>query len=68
MTVAAFHDFGISPQRIGKLKMWVSGAARTLQPTLRYPEYRVTQFNIIVDVLGGYSRDVRKALKRTSGR
>ena len=28
----------------------------------RYPEYRVTQFNIIVDVLGGYSRDVRKAL------
>ena len=29
----------------------------------RYPEYRVTQFNIIVDVLGGYSRDVRKVLK-----
>ena len=29
----------------------------------RYPEYRVRQFNIIVDVLGGYSRDVRKALK-----
>ena len=28
----------------------------------RYPEYRVTQFNIIVDVLGGYSRDVRKVL------
>ena len=34
----------------------------------RYPGYRVTQFNIIVHVLGGYSRDVRKALKRTSGR
>ena len=29
----------------------------------RYPEHRVTQYNIIVDVLGGYSRDVRKALK-----
>ena len=29
----------------------------------RFFEYRVTQFNIIVDVLGGYSRDVRKALK-----
>ena len=28
-----------------------------------YPGYCVTQFNIIVDVLGGYSRDVRKALK-----
>ena len=33
----------------------------------RYPEYRVTQFNIIVDVLGGYSRDVRKALKEPLG-
>ena len=33
----------------------------------RYPEYRVTQFNIIVDVLGGYSRDVRKALKDLVG-
>ena len=33
----------------------------------RYPEYRVTQFNIIVNVLGGYSRDVRKALKEQVG-
>ncbi|XP_068726388.1 uncharacterized protein [Montipora capricornis] len=33
----------------------------------RYPEYRVKQFNIIVDVLGGYSRDVRKALKELVG-
>ena len=33
----------------------------------RYPEYRVTQFNIIVDVLGEYSRDVRKALKELVG-
>ena len=33
----------------------------------RYPEYRVTQFNSIVDVLGGYSRDVRKALKELVG-
>ena len=33
----------------------------------RYPEYRVTQFNIIVDVPGGYSRDVRKALKELVG-
>ena len=33
----------------------------------RYPEYHVTQFNIIVDVLGGYSRDVRKALKELVG-
>ena len=28
----------------------------------RYAEYRVTQLNIIVDVLGGHSRDERKAL------
>ena len=27
----------------------------------------MTQFNIIVDVLGGYSRDVRKALKDLVG-
>ena len=33
----------------------------------RYPEYLVTQFNIIVDVLGGYSRDVTKALKELVG-
>ena len=34
---------------------------------LRFPEYRVTQFINIVDVLGGYSRDVRKALKELVG-
>ena len=34
MTVAAFHDLGISPHWIAKLKMWVSGVARTLKPTL----------------------------------
>ena len=28
----------------------------------RYPEYPVTPFNITVDVLGGYSRDVQKIL------
>ena len=26
----------------------------------RYPEYHVTRFNIIADVLGGYSRDVSR--------
>ena len=33
----------------------------------RYPECRVRQFNIIADVLGGYSRDARKALKELVG-
>ena len=33
----------------------------------RFPVYRGTQFNIIVDVLGGYSRDVKKALKELVG-
>ena len=33
----------------------------------RYPECRVTQFNIIVDVPGGYSRYVRKAFKELMG-
>jgi len=32
-----------------------------------YPEYRVTCFKIIADVLGGYSRDVRIALKELVG-
>ena len=34
MTVAAFHDLGISPEWIDKLKTWVSGVARTLEATL----------------------------------
>ena len=33
----------------------------------RYPEYRVIQFDIIVNVLGGHSRDVRKAFKELVG-
>ena len=33
----------------------------------RFPDHRVTQYNIIVDVLRGYSRDVRKALKELVG-
>ena len=33
----------------------------------RFPDHRVTQYNITVDVLGGYSTDVRKALKELVG-
>ena len=33
----------------------------------RFPDHRVTQYNITVDVLGGYSRGVRKALKELVG-
>ena len=33
----------------------------------RFPDHRVTQYNNIVDVLGGYSRDVRKSLKELVG-
>ena len=32
-----------------------------------YPEYRVTRFNIIANVLGGHSSDVRIALKELIG-
>ena len=30
----------------------------------RHPEYKVTQHNIIIDVLGGYSQDLTKTLKQ----
>lgn len=33
----------------------------------RYPDHRVIQYNIIVDVLGDYSRNVRKAYKELVG-
>ena len=34
---------------------------------LQYPVYKVSQHNIIMDVLGGYSKDVRKSIKRLIG-
>ena len=30
---------------------------------LQYPGYKVSQHDIIMDVLGGYSKDVRKSIK-----
>ena len=33
----------------------------------RYPDYKVTQHNIIIDVLGGYSQDLTKTLKQLVG-
>ena len=33
----------------------------------RYPGYQVTQYIIIIDVLGGYSREVKQALKKLVG-
>ena len=33
----------------------------------RYPGYQVTQYNIIIDVLGGYSREVKQVLKKLVG-
>ena len=33
----------------------------------RYPGYRVTQHNIIIDVLGGYSQDLTNSLKLLVG-
>ena len=33
----------------------------------RYPGYQVTQYNIIIDVLGGYLREVKQALKELVG-
>ena len=33
----------------------------------RHPNYKVTQHNIIIDVLGGYSQDLSKTLKQLVG-
>ena len=33
----------------------------------RFPDHHVTQYNIIVDLLRGYSRGVRKALRELVG-
>ena len=48
------------------LKTWVENREMPRRQQ-SMSQYRVTQFNIIVDVLGGYSRDVRKALKELVG-
>ena len=37
------------------------------EPKERYPRYQVTQYNIIIDVSGGYSREVKHALKKLVG-
>ena len=34
-----------------------------LELTNRYPEYKVNQYNIIMDVLGGCSKEVEKNIK-----
>ena len=38
-----------------------------LEPTNRYPEYKVNQKNIIMDVLGGCSREVEQIIKELVG-
>ena len=35
--------------------------------TNRYPEYKVNQYNIIMDVLGGCSKEVEKNIKELVG-
>ena len=34
----------------------------------KYPEYEISQYNIIVDILGGWSTDVEVAVKELVGR
>ena len=34
---------------------------------MRYPGYCVKQYNIVIEVLGGYSRDVSQALRDLVG-
>ena len=38
-----------------------------LELTNRYPEYKVNQYNIIMDVLGGCSKEVEQNMKELVG-
>ena len=38
-----------------------------LELTNRYPEYKVNQYNIIMDVLGGCSKEVEQNMKELAG-
>ena len=38
-----------------------------LELTNRYPEYKVNQYNIIIDVLGGCSKEVEQNMKELVG-
>ena len=38
-----------------------------LELTNRYPEYKVNQYNIIMDVLGGCSKEVKQNIKELVG-
>ena len=38
-----------------------------LELTNQYPEYKVNQYNIIIDVLGGCSKEVEKNIKELVG-
>ena len=38
-----------------------------LELTNRYPEYKANQYNIIMDVLGGCSKEVEKNIKELVG-
>ena len=41
--------------------------ATRLELTNRYPEYKVNQYNIIMDVLGGCSKEFEKNIKELVG-
>ena len=38
-----------------------------LELTNRYPQYKVNQYNIIINVLGGYAKDVEQNIKELVG-
>ena len=38
-----------------------------LELTNRYPHYKVNQYNIIIDVLGGYAKEVEQNIKELVG-
>ena len=61
----AVHGWKIGSLKISRRQR--SHSLLRLELTNRYPEYKVNQYNIIMDVLGGCSKEVEQNIKEPVG-
>ena len=61
----AVHGWKIESLKISRRQR--SHSVPRLELTNRYPEYNVNQYNIIMDVLGGCSKEVEQNIKELVG-
>ena len=61
----AVHGWKIEGLKISRRQR--SHSLLRLELTNRYPEYKVNQYNIIMDVLGGCSKEVEQNIKEFAG-